>query len=306
MIYDRIHEVRMRFEVLKREEEIAFLRTHPGLSADDARWEILTARLKTLDDDFYFVASSNLGGEFLSDEALARITQIAHYQWTRTLDDRAGISHVEQARLSGIPAPGLPVREALLADRPEHLIKRDKRDRLPQEFAFKIEEPEYLYNHGEIHNLSIRRGTLTEEDRYKINEHIMQTIIMLKKLPFPYTMLHVPEIAGGHHERIDGKGYPCQLTGDQMSVQARIMAIADVFEALTAADRPYKKGKLLSEALNIMLNMVNKHHLDAPLFQLFLESGVWREYAHLHLAPALIDAIDVPVLVAKIAPAAAD
>ncbi len=300
MIYDRIHEIRMRFEVLKREEEIAFLKERYMPAEADPDWDLLHARLKQLDDDFYFIAQSNQGTEFLNDETVTRIQQIADYQWTRTLDDRAGIAHAELARISHIPPASLPIRENILSDKQEHIIPRGKRDRLPESFNFKIKEPVFLYNHGEIYNLCIRRGTLTPEDRYKINEHIMQTIMMLKRLPFPYTMTHVPEIAGGHHERVDGQGYPYQLTRDEMSVQACITAIADVFEALTATDRPYKPGKMLSEALNIMVNMVNSHHLDAELFILFLESRVWEQYANKYLPPTFIDAIDVPELLKKI------
>jgi HD-GYP domain-containing protein (c-di-GMP phosphodiesterase class II) len=100
--------------------------------------------------------------------------------------------------------------------------------------------PELLYNRGELTNLCIDRGTLTEEDRFKINEHIVQTIRMLSELPFPRHLRAVPEIAGGHHEKMDGSGYPRGLTREQMSPMARMMAIADIFEALTAVDRPYK------------------------------------------------------------------
>lgn len=130
----------------------------------------------------------------------------------------------------------------------------------------------------------------------------MQTIIMLDNLPFPRTMANVPTIAGGHHERVDGKGYPYQLNDSQMSMQVKMLAIADVFEALTAIDRPYKPGKLLSEALGIMVSMVNEHHLDRELFILFLQSGVWLDYAQTYLDPEKTDNVNVSALVAKIKP----
>ncbi|MGL5186370.1 MAG: HD-GYP domain-containing protein, partial [Plesiomonas shigelloides] len=190
-------------------------------------------------------------------------------------------------------APTLPVWEPLLADRDDHLFPREARDQLPQGYGFNMQAPHYLYNRGELYNLSVRRGTLTDEERYKINEHIVQTIVMLKTLPFPRNMSHVPEIAGGHHERMDGKGYPCRLTGEQMSLTARMMAIADVFEALTAVDRPYKKGKTLSESLGIMANMVQGQHLDPQLFALFLSSGIWYEYARRYMRPEQIDEVDI-------------
>ncbi|MFV8797798.1 HD domain-containing phosphohydrolase [Yersinia sp. LJYL362] len=300
LIYDRIHEIRMRFEVLKREREIDFLRRHTTVHANEVDQQLLAAELRQLDEDFYFIAHCNVGGEFMSDDAIARIQQIAGYCWTRTLDDNAGIAHEEQARKARQPATPLPVQEPLLADKKEHLIYRDNKNRRPEYYDFKLPEPTLLYNRGEIYNLSIRRGTLTEEDRYKINEHIMQTIVMLKKLPFPRTMANVPTIAGGHHERMDGKGYPYQLTYKQMSIPVRMMAIADVFEALTAADRPYKPGKLLSEALNIMINMVNENHLDRDLFILFLQSGIWHEYALAHLQADKVDSVDVAILLQKI------
>ncbi|CNI04483.1 putative chemotactic transducer-related protein [Yersinia thracica] len=300
LIYDRIHEIRMRFEVLKCEKEIDFLRRHATINANDTDQQLLAAELRQLDDDFYFIAHCNIGGEFMSDDAIARIQQIAGYHWTRTLDDNAGIAHEERERKARQPIASVPVQEPMLADKEEHLIYRDSNNKRKEYYDFKVPEPTLLYNRGEIYNLSIRRGTLTEEDRYKINEHIMQTIVMLKKLPFPRTMANVATIAGGHHERMDGKGYPYQLTYKQMSIPVRMMAIADVFEALTAADRPYKPGKLLSEALNIMLNMVNENHLDRDLFILFLQSGIWQEYAMTHLQADKVDSIDISVLLQKI------
>ena len=138
--------------------------------------------------------------------------------------------------------------------------------------------PQYLYHRGELHNLSIRHGTLTEEERYKINEHILQTIMMLEKLPFPEPLKRVPEIAGNHHERVDGTGYPRRLTGQQMSIEARIIAIADIFEALTAADRPYKSAKPLAETLQIMRRMSDTGHIDPDLFELFMRAKVYEQY----------------------------
>lgn len=304
LIYDRIHEIRMRFEVLKREKEIASLRSRIPDSSQMEPDRQLEETLKQLDDDFYFIAQCNIGGEFLSDIALARIHDIAGHQWTRTLDDTAGVSSAELARKTRQPARPLPVQEPLLADKEEHIVYRNAKSHLPESYQFRLREPEHLYNYGEIYNLSIRRGTLTDEERYKINEHIMQTIIMLRKLPFPRTMANVPVIAGGHHERMDGKGYPYQLREEQMSIPVRMMAIADVFEALTAADRPYKPGKKLSEALNIMVMMVNENHLNRDLFILFLQSGVWKTYSTTFLQGANVDEVDVGQLLEKMEPAA--
>jgi len=142
----------------------------------------------------------------------------------------------------------------------------------------------------------VRRGTLTAEERYKINDHIVQTIVMLENLPFPRHLADVPEIAGGHHETMDGRGYPRRLVGGQMSTLARMMAIADIFEALTAVDRPYKKGKALSESLRIMARMRDERHIDGDLFDLFLTSGVYRRYAETYLDKNQMDDVDVEAL----------
>lgn len=298
LIYNRIHEIRMRFEVLKRETVIEFLRQSPGQEKNG----VLEATLRQLDDDFYFIARCNIGSEFLSDDALARINNIANYRWTRTLDDTAGISQDELTRKKRQPGEVLPVREPMLSDKEEHIVYRSDVSKQADEYQFKLKKPVFQYNYGEIYNLSIRRGTLNDEERYKINEHIMQTIIMLDNLPFPRTMANVTTIAGGHHERVDGKGYPYQLDHTQMSIQARMLAIADVFEALTAIDRPYKPGKLLSEALNIMVSMVNERHLDRDLFVLFLQSGVWNEYAGTYLDAEKTDSVNISALLARIMP----
>jgi HD-GYP domain-containing protein (c-di-GMP phosphodiesterase class II) len=150
-----------------------------------------------------------------------------------------------------------------------------------------------LLTANEVENLVISRGTLTDAERKIINHHIVATIRMLESLPYPKHLERVPEFAGGHHERMDGKGYPKGLTREQMSVQARIMGIADVFEALTAGDRPYKKGYTLSQALAILGKMKLDGHIDPDLFDVFLNDGVWREYAARFLSPEQIDAVDI-------------
>jgi HD-GYP domain-containing protein (c-di-GMP phosphodiesterase class II) len=134
---------------------------------------------------------------------------------------------------------------------------------------------------------------LTDEDRQVINHHIEVTITMLEKLPWPKHLRNVPEYAGGHHERMDGKGYPRGLTRDQMSVQARCMAIADIFEALTASDRPYKKGKMLSESLAILGKMKLGSHIDPDLFDVFIWERVYEKYARQFLPKEQIDEVDV-------------
>ena len=150
-----------------------------------------------------------------------------------------------------------------------------------------------LISDDEVANLTIRAGTLTADERLIINRHIDMTITMLEQLPWPRHLKNVPEYAGGHHERMDGKGYPRGLTREQMSIQARCMGIADVFEALTAADRPYKKGKTLSETLKILGNMKLTGHIDPDLFDVFVWSGIYKDYARQFLSPDQIDDVDL-------------
>ena len=152
-------------------------------------------------------------------------------------------------------------------------------------------EAQFL-SEDEVKNLTIRSGTLTEEERKVINHHIVATIRMLEALPWPKHLTKVPEYAGGHHERMDGKGYPKGLTREQMSVQARCMGIADIFEALTAKDRPYKKGKTLSESLEILGRMKLNKHVDPDLFDIFVRRKVYRRYAEMFLDAEQIDAVD--------------
>ena len=144
----------------------------------------------------------------------------------------------------------------------------------------------------ELKNLTISRGTLTQEEREIINHHIVSTIKMLEALPWPKHLRNVPEYAGGHHERMDGKGYPRGLTRDQMSVQARVMGIADIFEALTAKDRPYKKGKTLSESLHILGKFKLNGHIDPDLFDVFIRRRVYLKYAEQFLDAEQIDRVD--------------
>ncbi|CAK0756319.1 HAMP domain-containing protein [Gammaproteobacteria bacterium] len=300
-IYDRIHEVRMRFEVIKRDAEIEYWRNVSNGADRDTLQEHLKETWKALDDDFAFIANCNEGGEFISQDKVKRIHQIAQRTWMRTLDDRIGLSHEERSQKERLVAPVLPVTEQLLADKREHIIERASSDLMPADnpWGFKLTIPANKLNRGEIYNLCIGRGTLTEEERYIINNHIVQTIIMLSQLPFPKHLKQVPEIAGGHHEKMDGTGYPKRIKRDQMSIMARMMAIADIFEALTAVDRPYKKGKTLSEAIRIMDFMRKEQHIDSDIFELFLDTGVFRTYAQRFLLPSQVDEVDVKNPTAK-------
>jgi HD-GYP domain-containing protein (c-di-GMP phosphodiesterase class II) len=231
-IYDRIHLIDTRFEVLKRDLEIEALRG----GVDPQKMRI---RLRELDDDRRFLHACNIGGERMKDEDVERVKRIAGYRW---------------------------------------------RDMNGHEANFLSDD--------EVKNLTIRAGTLTDDERKIINHHIVATIKMLEALPWPKHLTSVPEYAGGHHERMDGKGYPKGLKREQMSVQARCMGIADIFEALTAKDRPYKKGKTLSESLEILGRMKLNNHVDPDLFDIFVRKKVYLRYAEMFLDKEQIDAVD--------------
>jgi HD-GYP domain-containing protein (c-di-GMP phosphodiesterase class II) len=239
-IHDRVHAVRTRFELLKRDAQIAFLEAALGRPpAERALLEAShQAHLAEIADDLALIERSNIGGEFVSPDEQARIRAISQ----RT--------YIEGGR------------------------------RVP------------LLSADEVENLCISRGTLTAEERIVINGHMVQTVRMLEAMPFPRHLRRVPEYAGGHHERMDGRGYPKGLFAADMSVPARVLAIADVFEALTATDRPYKSGKKLSETMHIMASMKRDNHLDPDLLDHFVRSGVYRQYAERFLSPELIDAVN--------------
>ncbi len=293
-IHNRIHEIRTRFEVIWRDIEIeAYERRSNGEDKEQVNaWK--TQMHQSLLDDFNFIAECNIGGEFMSQERQQRVRKISERVWVRHFDDRAGISDAELLRYEGVQERAVPAQEKLLDDRPEHIVKRVNFDEEAyREAGFKLEVPEHLYNYGEVYNLCIEKGTLTHEERFKIQEHVIMTIKMLERLPYPDNMKRIPEYAGTHHETMIGTGYPKGLDSSDLSIPARIMALADIFEALTACDRPYKKGKTLSEAIKIMSFMKNDEHIDAETFNLFLTSGVYMEYAKRYLKPEQIDEVDI-------------
>jgi HD-GYP domain-containing protein (c-di-GMP phosphodiesterase class II) len=294
-IYNRIHEIRTRFEVLLRDADIERLRAIAAGEEEasaNRRFDTLQGELT---DEFAFIAETNQGGEFLAPERMARVRSIGTRTWMRHFDDRLGLSQDELKRHPDHGVVVLPTPEKLLADKPQHVVKRGLEHAIdPTDYhGFKITVPENLYNFGELHNLVIQRGTLNDEERFKINEHIVQTILMLENMPFPKNMRRIPEYAGTHHETLIGTGYPRRLSAEQMSVPSRIMAIADIFEALTASDRPYKKAKTLSESVKILSFFKKDKHIDAELFDLFLSSGVYARYAERYLKPEQIDEVDV-------------
>ena len=271
-IFNRIHEIRNRFEILRRDAHIEYLQKR--LNNIDTKQHLqaeFVAKVKQLEEDFAFVAKCNTGDIELNDRDIARLEQISKIQFVRYFNRMLGLSWAERDNVENKDFYVHPARENLLQNRKDQIFGP--------------------YNRGELYNLEIRRGTINKEERDKINEHIVVTIDMLKALPFPKELSKVVEYAGAHHERIDGKGYPNGLTGDQMSVPAKIMAIADIFEALTANDRPYKEPKKLSEVLRIMQQMKHNGHIDPDLYDVFIRSKVYQDYAEQYMDKNQIDEV---------------
>ena len=254
-IADRIHLVESRFEVLKRDIRLNYQQKIIDCLKENQHQQVanyeqeLAAKLQQLDEDFEFLRTANIGGEFMTPDDQKRVEEIGRQA---VLDFNGK-------------------RQPLLTD-------------------------------DEIYNLQISRGTLNNEERAIINRHIEITIDMLEALPFPKHLRRVPEYAGGHHEKMDGTGYPRKLTREQMSVPARMMAIADIFEALTAADRPYKPAKTLSQCLKILGFMKKDNHIDPDLFDVFVDSGIYKVFAKEFLNPEQIDEVDLDKIPAYVRP----
>jgi len=241
-IYDRINLLKTRFEVIKRDIEIDHIKRHRTSSesskaySDNGSYE---KDLKSLDEDFDFIESVNVGSEFMSDEKIERVKKIASRKWK---------------------------------------IKGEERQLLSDE---------------EVKNLCVRKGTLTEDEKNVINGHAALTYDILSQLPFPKKLRNIPHYAASHHEFINGTGYPKGLKGDDIPLQARILALADIFEALTAGDRPYRKGNMLSGAIKILEFMVEDNLLDKDLFDLFIKDRIYLDYAKKELDPSQIDEVNV-------------
>ena len=297
-IYNRIHEIRMRFEVIYRDIQIEALKKI--LNGEDKesvkKWE--REEFEKLKKEWEFVANANVGGEFMSDEDIEKLKEIGNRTWIRYFDDTLGLSWEEKKRKK---IKKTPCVEKLLADKKEHIIPRNRNlIKAYKKYDFKVEIPENENNLGEIYNLSIRKGTLNKEEFFKIQEHIMMTIDMLESLPFPENLKRVPLIAGSHHEKLDGSGYPRGLKEEEIPLEGRMLAIADVFEALTSHDRPYKTPKKLSEAIKILFFMAKDRHLDKNLLKIFLKSGLYLKYAKKYLLPEQIDEVDIEEIIKKL------
>ena len=148
-------------------------------------------------------------------------------------------------------------------------------------------EQQPFITEDELVNLSIRRGSITEKERRKMQDHAAVTLKMLKQIPFTKKLKNIPDFAGAHHEFLNGKGYPLGLKGDEISFEGRLMAVTDIAEALTASDRPYKKAMPLETVYRILRSMVEGEELDPNLVELFIEKEVYKIYLKKHeKAPA--------------------
>lgn len=271
-IYNRIHEIRNRFEILRRDAHIEYLKKRlKNTDTPEKLQAEFIHKVKQLEKDYEFICQCNIGDKKMTTENIAELERISRITFMRYFNRMNGLSWAERDHIKDKEAYENPGLENLLQDREDLLFDK--------------------YNRGELYNLEIPQGTINKEEREKINEHIVVTIDMLKALPFPKELSKVVEYAGAHHERIDGKGYPNGLTGEQMSIPAKIMAIADIFEALTANDRPYKEPKKLSEVLKIMQGMKNSGHIDPDLYKVFITNQVYMDYAEQYISPEQIDDI---------------
>ncbi|MBF0466275.1 MAG: HD domain-containing protein [Nitrospirae bacterium] len=243
-IYDRIHTVEARFELLKKQTENEFLKRKCEIlcqkteDADEKLGKLedeLNSKLEGLSNALEFIRVSNLGGEFMANEKLARLKEIASIE----------------IEIDGKKMP--------------------------------------ILDENELHNLSIPKGTLTDDEREIINNHVVMTEKMLGGLPWPKKFKNVTTYAAEHHEKLDGSGYPHGKKAEQLSIKSRILAIADIFEALTAKDRPYRPGKKLSECVRIVGFMLKDKHLDKEIVDFFITSGLFVEYAKRELTPEQID-----------------
>jgi HD-GYP domain-containing protein (c-di-GMP phosphodiesterase class II) len=272
-VYNRIHEIRTRFEVLRRDAHIEYLqkRLQNADTKENLQAEFVE-RVKQLTDDFEFIAQCNAGDTALEQDDLDRIDKIAKHTYTRYFNRMSGLSRHERKLIKNPETYTQPEIEHILQDRSEQIGEID--------------------NQGELVNIKILKGTINDNERHQINNHIVATINMLKSLPFPPNLSKIVDYAGAHHERVDGKGYPYGLKGDQIPIPAKIMAVADVYEALSAKDRPYKDPKKLSEILHIMQKMKNSGHLDPDVYELFIQSGVYMDYAKEYLDKDQIDEIN--------------
>ncbi len=329
-IFDRIHLIDTRFEVLKRDAEIELLRAElsspppsvPDETTSHSTDETTSHPTKQPEDGCQVVgykpASGQVagypplgegsqaspggrGGALSSNNGMRTLPLPPGEGWGGGINDKkstgsenvASLRAAYTARIQQLDADREFLRRCNIGG--EKMVEADvARVQSIANYHWRNAQGERsdFLSAEEVENLTIRAGTLTTAEREIINHHIVATIKMLEALPWPNHLKRVPEYAGGHHERMDGKGYPKGLTREQMSVQARLMGIADIFEALTAKDRPYKEGKTLTESLTILGKFKENGHIDPDLFDVFIREKVYLTYAKQFLKPEQIDEVD--------------
>ncbi|MBO1518833.1 HD-GYP domain-containing protein [Oceanisphaera pacifica] len=297
-LYNRLHEIRMRFEVLKRDADVRYWQ---GIANGEPEAVLAAQRQQAqqqLDHDFEFIAQLNKGEVAINPAQQARLNQVANQTWLRTLNNRIGLSWEEEQRLC--PDTQLPAWEPLLADLPGHHIPYLPEERITPDnrWGITLTQPPLKQHLGERYNLLVKHGTLTDEERYTINAHAVHTLTMLSELHYPDHLSQVTLLAASHHENMDGSGYPRNIKAAELPLQTRMLTLADVFEALTAVDRPYKQANGLQKTLLIMAGMAARQHLDAALFRFFVEQEVYLEYGRLYLDAEQLDAVDKPQVLA--------
>ena len=237
-LYDKINQIKIRFEVLKRDIKIKYYDLLQGTKNNNDLIDKMNQELHQADNDFNFLKKCNIGGEFMSDELKNRVKKISEYQI---------------------------------------VLFNDVQNILSQE---------------EVNFLTLERGTLDQTEKKIMESHVSLTYELLDKLPYPKHLQNVPFFAGCHHEKINGKGYPNGYKGDELPLQARVIALADVFEGLTAPDRPYKDGYKLSKAMTILKDMASGEEIDKEIFNLFIKQKVYLKYAKDSINSSQIDEIN--------------
>ena len=233
-IYDRVQTIEAKFEILKRDIEIIYLK---GEITEEERAE----KTKQIQEDINFIHTINSGEIFMKKEYIEKLNYIASKY-------KISVNYKKKSLLT----------------------------------------PDELYN------LSTTKGTLTKEEREVINNHVIVSYNMLKEVPFPKKFEKVPKIAGSHHKTVDGKGYAAkEIINLEMTIRDKILAVADIFEALSAHDRPYRGPNTLSQIADILVQMVKDEQLDRDIVKLFLEEKLYLQYAKEYLAPTQIDEVDI-------------
>lgn len=288
---NRIHEIRMRFEVLWRDADILYYQQVAQKPENESQFKAeRLARQQDLQDQFTFIANLNIGLENITEQTLAKLDQISEMSWQSHFDKFLGLSKFQMAQL-----PETRDRwEKVLQDFSEQIKHQDPSVKaFYKQQGFRVKVPKHEINLGEKYNLSIPMGTLTPEERFKMQDHVVMTLKLLEQVPLPEQYKNIAKYAGTHHEMLDGSGYPRQLIADQLGTPERIMVLADIFEALTAPDRPYKRTQMLSTAIETLYEMVENNQLDRDVFELFLRSGVYKDYAEAFIDPSQIDSVDI-------------